>query len=116
MYKKNGQLHYSPSDLTLHMESPFASWMDRYELEHPQNCPERDPVDPLLETLAQKGYSHESSLIASLTQDGHTIQDIGETEYDEKFGATVAAMKNGVDVIVQGRLESSNLGGFADFL
>jgi len=98
------------------MESPFASWMDRYELEYPQKSPERDSADSLLETLQQKGYSHESDIIASLVENGMSIQDIGKTAYDERFEATVVAMENGVDVIVQGRLESLNFAGFADFL
>jgi len=98
------------------MESPFASWMDRYALEYPHHCPELDPIDPLLGALQERGYAHESGLITSLVNDANSLQDIGGIPREDKFAATVAAMKNGVDIIVQGRLESSNLAGFADFI
>lgn len=45
MYKQRGQFHFSPSDLTRYMESPFASWMDRFSIEHPDQAPEKDPAD-----------------------------------------------------------------------
>lgn len=35
MYKQAEKIIYSPSDLTLFMESPFASWMERLTLHHP---------------------------------------------------------------------------------
>jgi uncharacterized protein len=98
------------------MESPFASWMDRYALEYPQDCPEQDPLDPLLGVLQEKGYAHESGLIESLRSQGKSLQDIGDTPGNDRYTATIAAMKQGIDVIVQGRLESANLAGFADFL
>lgn len=48
MYKQHGQFHFFPSDLTRHMESPFASWMDRFSIEHPDQAPEKDPADALI--------------------------------------------------------------------
>ena len=116
MYKANGTIHYSPSDLTLYMDSPFASWMERYYLEYPQDCPEQDPLDPLLGALQEKGYAHESGLIESLRDDGRLLQDIGDIVSEDKYAATISAMQQGIDVIVQGRLESSTLSGFADFI
>ena len=43
MYKQHGLFHFSPSDLTRYLESPFASWMDRFSIEHPDQAPEKDP-------------------------------------------------------------------------
>ena len=48
MYKQHGQFHFSPSDLTRYMESPFASWMDRFAVEYPDQVPEKDPADALM--------------------------------------------------------------------
>jgi uncharacterized protein len=62
MHKQHGQFHFSPSDLTWYMESPFASWMDRFSIEHPDQSPEKDPADALMSSLAQKGYEHEDAL------------------------------------------------------
>lgn len=30
MYVQHGKLMYSPTDLTLFMDSPFASWMEHF--------------------------------------------------------------------------------------
>jgi len=30
------------------MESPFASWMDRFSIEHPDQAPEKYPADALI--------------------------------------------------------------------
>ena len=35
MKKESGTIVYSPSDLIRYMASPFASWLDRYNLENP---------------------------------------------------------------------------------
>jgi uncharacterized protein len=32
MNYQNGTLIFSPSDLTLYMDSPFASWMEHYAI------------------------------------------------------------------------------------
>ena len=34
MKKESGTIIYSPSDLIRYLASPFASWLDRYELEN----------------------------------------------------------------------------------
>ena len=34
MRKETGTIIYSPSDLIRYLASPFASWLDRYELEN----------------------------------------------------------------------------------
>ena len=64
MHKENGLYCYSPSDLTRYMQSPFASWMDRYALEFPDIKLEKDSNDPLMEVLQQNGYAHEDALEA----------------------------------------------------
>jgi len=49
MYRNHGQLVYSPSDLIRFMESPFSSWMDRYNLEFPgQLIPDEDTAEEKL--------------------------------------------------------------------
>jgi len=57
--KNRGAITYSPSDLTMYMSSPFASWMARYALERPDNLPEKDEQDALMDLLQQRGYRHE---------------------------------------------------------
>lgn len=62
MHKSKQHIQYSPSDLTLYMESPFASWMDRFASEYPGQAPKKNPEDELMKSLAQKGYQQEENL------------------------------------------------------
>lgn len=116
MYKQHGQFHFSPSDLTRYMESPFASWMDRFSIEHPEQAPEKDPADALMSSLAQKGYEHEDALEAAFLEQGLNVVKIDGESSDEKHANTLVAMRQGADVIVQARLELPPFGGYADFL
>lgn len=116
MYKQHGQFHYSPSDLTRYMESPFASWMDRFSIEYPDQAPEKDPADALMSSLAQKGYAHEDALEAAFVEQELAVVKIEGESSDEKHANTLEAMHQGVDVIVQARLELVPFGGYADFL
>lgn len=116
MYKQHGQFHFSPSDLTRYMESPFASWMDRFSIEYPDQAPETDPADALMSSLAQKGYEHEDALESAFIEQGLNVVKIEGESSDEKHANTLAAMRQGADVIVQARLELPPFGGYADFL
>lgn len=116
MYKQHGQFHYSPSDLTRYMESPFASWMDRFSVESPEQAPEKDPADALMSSLVQKGYAHEDALESAFIEQGLNLIQIDGGSAEEKYANTLEAMRQGVDVIVQARLELEPFGGYADFL
>ncbi len=116
MYKKNGKFYFSPTDLTRYMESPFASWMERFLLESPELTPEKDPTDALLSALIQKGYAHENELEEDFIKQGVLLVKINGESQEDKYVNTVEAMNNGVDVIVQARLELDPFGGYADFL
>ncbi len=116
MYKKHGQLYFSPSDLTRYMESPFASWMDRFAIECPEQAPEKDLDDPLLASLSQKGFDHENAVRAAFVEKGLSLETINDGSNKEKYEKTLAAIEKGVDVIAQARLELESFGGYADFL
>ncbi|CAH0992154.1 hypothetical protein SIN8267_02270 [Sinobacterium norvegicum] len=116
MYKQHGQFHFSPSGLTRYMESPFASWMDRFSIEYPDQAPEKDPADALMSSLAQKGYAHEDALETTFAEQGLAVVKIEGKSADEKQASTLEAMHQGVDVIVQARLQLVPFGGYADFL
>lgn len=118
MYKEDGQVIYSASDLVGFSRSPFASWMDRLRLEHPQLAPERDPADSLMALLADKGNEHELALLASFQQQGLSVVEIPRqfVTFEEQHQATKDAMQSGADVIFQAALELLPFRGFADFL
>ena len=116
MHKNNQGLRFSPSDLTRFMESPFASWMDRYALEFPAQVPARDAEDPLMVALQQKGYAREATLEAGFVEQGLQLVRIEGQSAEEKAAKTLAAIQSGCDVIAQARLEGGSFSGFADLL
>ena len=116
MHKKHGQFYYSPSDLTQYMESPFASWMDRFAIECPEQTPNKDPVDALMSALAQKGHAHEEAPESAFIKQGKNVVKIDGKSTDEKYANTLEAMRKGIDIIVQARLELDHFAGYADFL
>ncbi|ABE74716.1 TM0106 family RecB-like putative nuclease [Psychrobacter cryohalolentis] len=115
MYKKEG-MFYSPSDLTKYMESPFASWMDRLAQEYPELAPKPDPSDELMVMLQQKGYEHEDKLETQFIAEGKSLVKIEGITKKDKYTKTLAAMKQGAEVIIQGRLELREFASYADFL
>jgi len=98
------------------MESPFASWMDRYAIEFPHLAPEKDPQDPLSSTLQKRGFAHEDQLEASFREQGLTVVRIEGKNDEAKKNATLSSMKQGFDIIAEARLEMNGFIGFADFL
>jgi uncharacterized protein len=108
MYKKE-HMYYSPSDLTKYMESPFASWMDRFAQEYPELVPKQDPNDDLMVMLQQKGYQHEDKLEAMFIAEGKNLIKIEGENNDERYAKTLEAMQSGVEIIVQARLELGQL-------
>ena len=62
---RSGQLLYSPSDLVRYLASPFASWMDRYFLQHPDAVtPDETSAEDKL--IAETGQAHERTVLADL--------------------------------------------------
>jgi len=116
MYQRDGKYYYAPSDLTRYMESPFASWMDRYVLENPQCHIEKDGDDALMGLLQKQGYAHEDALENDFTAQGLSLLKINAESVADKYTQTILAMREGVDVIIQARLEHGCLAGYADFL
>lgn len=107
------QLIFSPTDLTIFQESPFASWMDRLSLESPEDAPQRDPKDPLLQKLAEKGYAHEDATEKAFEAAGLSVKRMARGCTIEE---TLSAMQAGFDVIAQAKLELGAFAGFTDFL
>ncbi|WP_440616928.1 TM0106 family RecB-like putative nuclease [Cysteiniphilum sp. 6C5] len=116
MHKSKQHIQYSPSDLTLYMESPFASWMDRFASEYPGQAPQKNSEDELMKSLAQKGYQQEENLATAFAAQGKTLRIIKGESDDKKHQDTLNAMHQGVDVIAQARLKDDQFAGYADFL
>lgn len=111
-----GQLLYSPTDLIRFLESPFASWMDRYHLEYPgELTPDEDSAE--LKLVAEKGNEHEARFLEDLRAKGHDVCVIERmSDRQAAAEATRAAMRDGREIIFQGYLARDPFAGYADFL
>jgi len=66
--------------------------------------------DPYLQILRKRGGAHEEGYVAHLTAEGLDVVRIEGAEIsNQAISDTVAAMKDGVEVIVQGALSHDNL-------
>lgn len=119
MYRLNGQLIVSPSDLTDHVACRHLTRLElavlEGELERPENS------DPHLALIAQKGIEHEAAALAVLRDRGLEVTEI-EVEGNSEAGlraaedATLAAMAAGVDIVYQATFFDGRWRAHADFL
>lgn len=117
MRRNGNQIQFSPSDLMMFMQSPFASWMNRFKLEYPDKPAAQDKDDELSTFLQNKGYAHENNLKQLFIDQGKHLKVIGDAvSQRERHTQTIAAMQEGFEVIFQARLEEGQFGGYADFL
>lgn len=111
---ESGKIIFSPSDLTLYMDSPFASWMDHLALTHPDQLPLSDDKDEFTDLLQQKGMQHETAVLKSLLQQESIVTQIKKGP--NAVQDTLAAMQSGAEVIYQAALSLLPFKGYADFL
>ncbi|MBS0286706.1 MAG: TM0106 family RecB-like putative nuclease [Proteobacteria bacterium] len=114
MYLESGLLTFSPSDLTLYMRSPFASWMEHFATVYPEKVPKADEQDPMRALLSKKGITHEEELLSQFQAQGLTVVNLKSAS--DPVSATLSAMQSGADVIFQAALAKSPFKGYADFL
>lgn len=112
MYKEDGQLVYSPSDLIRFLESPYAAWMERYHLEQPgELTPDEQSAE--MKLVAETGNRHEAAFLARLERAG----PVTKIERGAKAEAeTLVALKQGDACIYQACLRHGPFRGYADFL
>jgi uncharacterized protein len=113
MRKTNNEYIYSPSDLIRYMESPFASWMERFDLEKPGTL-ERDQEDAEGKLVAEAGDEHENAYLFSLREKNFDVCEILRNKEAKEL--TLKAIKDQRQIIFQPYLEMNGFGGYADFL
>ena len=103
---------YTSDDFILFRESPFACWMERLTLENPGHG---IPAD-VNSCAPSGGVKPEDDLASTLMEEGKDVVSIDwQTDEALRRTATLAAMRHGVDFIVNGQLavgplsESANL-------
>ena len=71
--------------------------------------------DPMLEILRERGLVHEQEYVRRLARSGKSIVEVTRSS-TTALDQTLAAMREGADVIVQARLEHGAWAGWADVL
>ena len=113
MIKVNNSYLYSPSDLIRYQNSPFASWMERYDLEYPGEL-ERDPENRETQLIFDAGNEHEKAYLQILQESGQDLVEInrGKSSIEE----TKDAIQNKRGIIFQAAMQREHFRGYADFL
>ncbi|MCB1688779.1 MAG: hypothetical protein KDI33_09850, partial [Halioglobus sp.] len=112
-YIVDNAITYTPDDLVLFRESPFAVWMERLTLENPEHG-----IPPDLDSIGAYPQSpQQEDIVATLRSEGRNVALI-ESDQDEpeRRVATLEAMRLGADFIVNGQLAFGPLSGAVDLL
>ena len=119
-----GRLAFSATDLSRHLACAHLLSLDR-AVALGETSPPLPYDDPRADVLRQRGIEHERRVLERIAAVGGTVATITDTgaPFSHRDQATAAArtgeaMRRGVDVVYQGRLESGDgrWGGYPDFL
>lgn len=115
MLKNKDLIQLSASDLVGHLSCRHLTGLDA---EVARGTREKPKVwDPLLEILRERGALHEQSYLEHLQNAGFEVVQIGgEGVQEQQAEETVAAMRDGAEIITQGVLLDQRWGGRADIL
>jgi len=88
--------------------------MERRYLEYPNEV-KPDERDASLDIVAKHGNTHELTFLQQLKKEGYDIAEIDpKSEFAERD--TIAAMRNGREIVYQGLLNAGQFAGLSDFL
>ena len=119
MQRIDGQLLLSPTDLTKHLACAHVTTLDVLALDGRRGLRAAAP-DDALQLVFRKGIEHESAYLDRLRSQGLRVAEIA-TRFDlegrrQAEDETLAAMREGVDVVYQATFFDGRWGGQADFL
>jgi predicted RecB family nuclease len=116
MQRSHGRLVLSPTDLTKHVACPHVTTLDLLAVDDASI--RASTPDDALNLIFAKGLTHEHGYLEQLRAEGRRIVEIDTSTRDREAEerATVAAMREGVDVVYQATLYDGRWVGYADFL
>ncbi len=115
MQKIAGQFRFSASDLVGHLDCRHLTALD--VAVESGSTPKPTIWDPVLEALVARGRAHEQEYVDHLQSQGISVVKIeGGGVTSTQAEQTLAAMRLGTDVIVQGALLQGAWGGRTDIL
>ena len=112
-YIVDNAITYTPDDLVLYRESPFAVWMERLTLENPEHG-----IPPDLDSIGNYPQSpQQDDIVTTLRAEGRNVALIDPQQNEPECRvATLEAMRSGADFIVNGQLAVDNLSAAVDLL
>jgi predicted RecB family nuclease len=115
MQKIGDHIRFSASDLVGHLDCHHLTALDAAVARGSLGKPK--VWDPVLQTLLERGLTHERQYVETLRESGVSVVEIAggginSTQVDQTLGA----MRSGADVIVQGALLQGVWSGRADIL
>ncbi|MEP4148241.1 MAG: hypothetical protein ABJL54_13560 [Halioglobus sp.] len=112
-YRVDNAVTYTSEDFVLFRESPFACWMERLSLENPDHG-----ILPDRHSKAPSNYmQRQDELAETLRAEDKNVSLIDwDASEAERRSATLQAMRQGVDFIVNGQLALGPLSGSANLL
>ena len=115
MESRNGELRFSPSDLTEYLGCAHASALSRAAARG-----ERSKAfvgSAYAELIFAKGDQHEAAYLARLRADGRDVVEVGRAgDFATGAARTAELMREGADVIYQGAFVVGAWRGLADFV
>ena len=115
MRHTNGSHTLSASDLSAFLGCRHRTALDMAVAVGARSRPYQPP-DPLLDALWQRGLAHEARYVDSLRAASREIVDLRDGDFAARAAGTARAMREGVDVIVQGALSAGPWMGYPDIL
>jgi uncharacterized protein len=107
---RNNILELYATDLSNHLSCRHLTELNRKVVF--EGLKEPHWTDPSLEVLAQRGRDHEAAYVDFLVSKGRNVVRL----HGQPLEATLKAMSEGADIIVQGRLEVGQWMGLTDIL
>ena len=114
MKRINDGFVFSPTDLTRYLACGHLTTLSVAVANKEASAP-WVPKDPRDEALSERGRRHERRILDRMRAEGRSIEDFGDSS-GNRADATLQAMRRGVEVIYQGRLDQGAWRGFPDFL
>ena len=118
MQHYQGERICSASDLVHFLECEHLTALDLRALDDPALAASRCKADESAQLIARKGDQHERRYLEHLRERIDTVVDVGTSgdDLDSRVARTLAAMRDGAEVIYQATLRDGSWIGHADFL
>jgi predicted RecB family nuclease len=115
MQSANGQLRYSPSDLTEYLACAHAAALSRAVARGER--PKAYVASEYANLIFQKGDQHEAAYLARLHKAGRNVREVGFSgNWATASARTADLMRAGAEVIYQGAFVVGTWRGLADFV